>query len=186
MALDTNNFKEVGGPGNSQDGGQVYSIFSTTDSIEDMRTSAYLDALVNSLNVRDIIHLTGVDGALTVQVHTNTGTSISTRPADSIRANEDDATSGAISLNTEVTVLTDGSAQTGLTLANGYQGQVKTVITNTAQAHVLTPDFRIGGYATLTYSAIGDSVTLMFDDPDPAGTTPIGWRIINLSGVVRG
>ncbi len=73
MALELGNFKEVGGPGQSQQGGQSYSVFSMTDSIATMLAAGYLDGLAYILNVRDTIALSGTDGTVLVQVTVNTG-----------------------------------------------------------------------------------------------------------------
>jgi len=59
MALVLANFKEISGRQNFSDGGQVYSVFSTTDTLAVMMASGYLDNLSTTLNVRDSIVMSG-------------------------------------------------------------------------------------------------------------------------------
>ena len=63
MALSVGDFKEVGGPGNQEGGGQTYSAFSSSDTLATMLASGYLDAFSYKLNVRDAVLLSGTDGA---------------------------------------------------------------------------------------------------------------------------
>ena len=77
MAFEFANFKEVGGPGQSQQGGQSYTVFSTTDTIATMLATGYLDELAFILNVRDTIALSGTDGSVLVQVTVSTPSAIS-------------------------------------------------------------------------------------------------------------
>ena len=73
MAFVLANFKEVGGPGNSEDGGQVFSQWSDADTLGTMLASGYLNDVAYKLNVRDAVLLTGTDGCIVAQI-----TSIST------------------------------------------------------------------------------------------------------------
>ena len=68
MAFDIENIKEVGGPGNSQKGGHVYSLWSEDDTLATMLADSYLDDLAYKFNVRDVIFLTGTDGVEIVQI----------------------------------------------------------------------------------------------------------------------
>ena len=61
MAFESENFKEVGGPGNSTLGGQTYSIFSTTDSFATIIASGYFNSIFEILNVRDTIIVSAND-----------------------------------------------------------------------------------------------------------------------------
>lgn len=76
MALDTASFKELGGPGNSELGGQAYSVFSATDTIFNMMTSGYLNDLAGKLHVRDIVLLAASDGSQLVQIASNDGSTV--------------------------------------------------------------------------------------------------------------
>lgn len=81
MALNLSNFREVGGPansGNSSDGGQVYSLFSKTDTLTTMVSDGYLNPLSSRLNPRDIIFLSASDDAQTTRIDTNSGGVITT------------------------------------------------------------------------------------------------------------
>ena len=65
---------------------------------------------------------------------------------------EDITAAGAVSVSTPVSYLTTSGA-IALTLANGYEGQVKTII--------MISD---GGTATLTPASFGNGSTVTFDD----------------------
>jgi hypothetical protein len=71
MAFDINNFKEAGGPGNSQEGAQLYLVSSDVDNIATMKGSGYLDPISDKLNVRDIVLMAATDSPSIVQVATN-------------------------------------------------------------------------------------------------------------------
>ncbi len=86
---------------------------------------------------------------------------------------------GAIDITSLTTAFTSTGTGNALTLANGAQGQLKTIIyiaeaagSNTG---VLTPT-NLGGATTITFNAVGDSVILQF-----AGTD---WWVIGLRGAV--
>lgn len=68
MTFNVANFKEAGGPSNSQDGGQLYLVTSSTDNLAAMVASGYLNAIAGKLNVRDIILLSATDSPSIVQV----------------------------------------------------------------------------------------------------------------------
>ena len=82
---------------------------------------------------------------------------------------------GAVDItNTMTSLTTTGSAQ-ALTLADGTAGQIK-IITHTVDggSAVLTPTTKIG-FSTITFTAVGDSVTLAY--------TAAGWAVVGSKGV---
>lgn len=69
---------------------------------------------------------------------------------------------GAINLSTSVTVVGTTGAATA-TLADGFEGQTKTIICGAYVADlVLTPANLAGTPTTITFNAAGDSVVLLF------------------------
>lgn len=81
---------------------------------------------------------------------------------------------GAVNLTTAITYLVTTGAN-ALTLADGTQGQVKTIRMKTDGGDgTLTPTNR-DGYATITFNDVGDTVTLQFLDSK--------WCIIGYYGV---
>ena len=82
---------------------------------------------------------------------------------------------GAVDITNMVTSLTTTGSAQALTLADGTAGQLK-VITHTVDggSAVLTPTTKIG-FSTVTFAAVGDTVTLMY--------TAAGWAIIGSRGV---
>lgn len=82
---------------------------------------------------------------------------------------------GAVNLTDMMTSLTTTDASQALTLANGTVGQIK-VITHTVDggSAVLTPTTGIG-FTTITFTAVGDSASLIY--------TSAGWAIIGSRGV---
>jgi hypothetical protein len=85
---------------------------------------------------------------------------------------------GAVPVTNSIVLFTSTATGNALTLANGLDGQLLTILYIAEAAGgdtgVLTPANR-GGYATITFNAIGDSVTLVF-----ANTR---WYIIGSRGV---
>jgi len=86
---------------------------------------------------------------------------------------------GAISISTAIThVVTDG-AGTVLTLAAGIEGQIKYVVLKTltagGQTDVVTPAGGGNGFTTITMSAAGQAVTLLY--------TNAKWTIVGSFGV---
>ena len=82
---------------------------------------------------------------------------------------------GAVDItNTMTSLTTTGSAQ-ALTLADGTAGQIK-IITHTVDggSAILTPTTKIG-FSTITFTAVGDSVTLAY--------TAAGWAVVGSNGV---
>jgi hypothetical protein len=84
---------------------------------------------------------------------------------------------GAVNITSLATAFTSTATGNALTLADGAQGQIKTVIYVAEAAGgdtgVLTPT-NLGSATTITFNAIGDSVTLQF-----AGTD---WWVVGLRG----
>lgn len=83
---------------------------------------------------------------------------------------------GAVNVTDMFTSLTTSGAAQALTLANGTVGQIK-VISHVVDggSAVLTPTTKIG-FTTVTFTNVGDSVTLIY--------TSAGWAIIGISGAV--
>jgi len=86
---------------------------------------------------------------------------------------------GAVNITTLTTAFTSTAAGNALTLADGAQGQLKTIIYVAEAAGgdtgVLTPT-NLGSATTITFNAVGDSVTLQF-----AGTD---WWVVGFRGAV--
>ena len=86
---------------------------------------------------------------------------------------------GAVNITSLATAFTSTAAGNALTLADGAQGQLKTIIYVAEAAGgdtgVLTPT-NLGSGTTITFNAVGDSVTLQF-----AGTD---WWVVGFRGAV--
>ena len=112
---------------------------------------------------------TGVTGALPV-ANGGTGASAAVQALSG---------PGAVNITSLATAFTSTAAGNALTLADGAQGQLKTVIYVAEAAGgdtgVLTPT-NLGSATTITFNAVGDSVTLQF-----AGTD---WWVVGLRGAV--
>ena len=84
---------------------------------------------------------------------------------------------GAVNITSLATAFTSTATGNALTLADGAQGQIKTVIYVAEAAGgdtgVLTPT-NLGSATTITFNAVGDSVTLQF-----AGTD---WWVVGFRG----
>jgi hypothetical protein len=84
---------------------------------------------------------------------------------------------GAVNITSLATAFTSTATGNALTLADGAQGQLKTIIYVAEAAGgdtgVLTPT-NLGSATTITFNAVGDSVTLQF-----AGTD---WWVVGLRG----
>ena len=112
---------------------------------------------------------TGVTGALSV-VNGGTGASATVQALNG---------PGAVNITSLATAFTSTAAGNALTLADGAQGQLKTIIYVAEAAGgdtgVLTPA-NLGSATTITFNAVGDSVTLQF-----AGTD---WWVVGFRGAV--
>jgi hypothetical protein len=112
---------------------------------------------------------TGVTGALPV-ANGGTGASAAVQSLSG---------PGAVNITSLATAFTSTAAGNALTLADGAQGQLKTIIYVAEAAGgdtgVLTPA-NLGSATTITFNAVGDSVTLQF-----AGTD---WWVVGFRGAV--
>jgi len=110
---------------------------------------------------------TGVTGALPV-ANGGTGASATVQALSG---------PGAVNITSLATAFTSTAAGNALTLADGAQGQLKTIIYVAEAAGgdtgVLTPT-NLGSATTVTFNAVGDSVTLQF-----AGTD---WWVVGFRG----
>ncbi len=82
---------------------------------------------------------------------------------------------GAVDITNAYTNLTTTGASQALTLADGTLGEIK-VIAHAVDggSAVLTPTTKIG-FSTITFTAVGDTATLVY--------TSAGWAIIGSRGV---
>lgn len=84
---------------------------------------------------------------------------------------------GAVGLTTVTTKLTTTGASQALTLANGTDGQIKTIIHDVdGGSAILTPTTKTG-YTTITFTAVGETATLQY-------ATTRGWFILALNGAI--
>ena len=82
---------------------------------------------------------------------------------------------GAVDVTTLVTPLTSTGAAQALTLADGTAGQIKVIVHAVdGGSAVLTPTTKIG-FSTITFTAVGDSVTLAY--------VSTGWAVVGSKGV---
>jgi hypothetical protein len=83
---------------------------------------------------------------------------------------------GAVNITTDATALTTTGASQALTLADGTNGQVKKIAhVSDGGSAILTPTTK-SGYSTITFTNVGDAVTLQF-------FTSAGWIITGQNGV---
>lgn len=84
---------------------------------------------------------------------------------------------GAVDIVNIATAFTSTATGNALTLANGTNGQIKTVVYVAEGAAldtgILTPTTRVG-YSTITFTSVGDSVTLQYFTQ--------GWAVIGVRG----
>jgi hypothetical protein len=84
---------------------------------------------------------------------------------------------GAANVTTLTTALTTTGAAQAITLADGSNGQVKTIIHDVdGGSAVLTPTTKTG-FTTITFTNVGETATLQF-------LTTRGWFILALNGAV--
>jgi hypothetical protein len=94
---------------------------------------------------------------------------------DIIATNQSLSGAGAVNVTDMLTSLTTTGASQALTLANGTLGQVKVVVhVVDGGSAVLTPTTKIG-FSTITFTAVGDAVTMIY--------TAAGWAIVGDRGV---
>jgi hypothetical protein len=112
---------------------------------------------------------TGVTGALPVL---NGGTGASD-------TNQSLVGPGAVSITTLATAFNSTATGNALTLANGVEGQLKTIVyvseTAGGDTGILTPA-NLGSATTITFNAVGDAVTLQYLGTD--------WWVVGLRGAV--
>jgi hypothetical protein len=84
---------------------------------------------------------------------------------------------GAVNITTLTTAFTSTATGNALTLVNGAVGQIKTIVyvaeAAGADTGILTPTTRVG-YSTITFTNVGDSVTLQYFTQ--------GWAVIGVRG----
>ena len=121
---------------------------------------------VRSQNGFQTISVSSTTGAVTVTSSTGDATVMGTQSLSG---------AGAVDITNTFTSLTTTGAAQALTLANGSTGQLK-IITHTVDggSAVLTPTTKIG-FSTITFTAVGDSVMLVY--------TSAGWAIVGSRGV---
>ena len=121
---------------------------------------------VRSENGFQSITINGTTGAVTVDAIFGTAV---------VGAVQSLSGAGAVNITTLVTSLTTTGSNQALTLADGAAGQLK-VITHTVDggSAILTPTTKIG-FSTITFTAVGDTATLVY--------TAAGWAIIGSRGV---
>jgi len=115
----------------------------------------------------------GFIGAVTGNI---TGNVTGNVTGDIFATNQALSGAGAVNVTDMLTSLTTTGAAQALTLANGTVGQIK-IISHVVDggSAVLTPTTKIG-FTTITFTAVGDSATLVY--------TAAGWAIIGISGAV--
>ena len=71
--------------------------------------------------------------------------------------------SSAISVSTAISLVDSSGGATGLSLAAGVTGQMKTIICTVAGHDItITPAARVGAGTTIILDAVGETVTLMY------------------------
>lgn len=84
---------------------------------------------------------------------------------------------GAVSIVKGVTKLTTTGASQALSLANGTDGQVISIVHDVDGGSAILTPTTATGYTTITFTAVGETATLMY-------VTTRGWVIISLRGAV--
>lgn len=121
---------------------------------------------VRSQNGFQSISVNGTTGAVTVNSSFGTDVVLSTQSLSG---------AGAVDVTNAFTSLTTTGAAQALTLANASTGEVKVIVhTVDGGSAVLTPTTAIG-FTTVTFTAVGDSVMLIY--------TAAGWAVIGSRGV---
>jgi hypothetical protein len=114
----------------------------------------------------------GFIGAVTGNI---TGDVTGNITGDIFASNQALSGAGAVNVTDMLTSLTTTGASQALTLANGTVGQVKVVVhVVDGGSAVLTPTTKIG-FSTITFTAVGDAVTMIY--------TTAGWAIVGDRGV---
>lgn len=86
------------------------------------------------------------------------------------------ATTAAVSVTTSTTALTTTAGSQAITLANGTNGQIKTIVHDVdGGSAILTPATKTG-FSTVTFTSVGETVTLQY-------FTTRGWMVVGSYGV---
>jgi hypothetical protein len=121
---------------------------------------------VRSQNGFQSITVNSTTGAVTVNSSFGTDVVLSTQSLSG---------AGAVDITNAFTSLTTTGAAQALTLADGSVGEMKVIVhTVDGGSAVLTPTTKIG-FTTITFTAVGDSATLIY--------TSAGWAVIGSRGV---
>jgi len=165
MALELENFKELGGAGNSIFGGQVYSVFSETDSIDDMTVLGYLDQIIDTLNVRDIVLFSSTTGPRIVQIKSVSGGVVAvTQSLRVIFGQETISGSGTANPDPLITFLAMQTGADAVSLPDGILGQEKIFIavseSDSADIVTITPATPLG-FNTIIFNALGAPVSVV-------------------------
>lgn len=121
---------------------------------------------VRSQNGFQSITINSTTGAVTVNSAFDTGI---------VLGNQNLSGAGAVDITNALTSLTTTGASQALTLADGTVGEMKVIVhTVDGGSAILTPTTKIG-FSTITFTAVGDSATLIY--------TATGWAIIGSRGV---
>lgn len=132
-------------------------------------------ATPSSVNLKAAVTDETGSGALVFATSPTLVTPVLSAPLGSVQALSG---GGAINVTDMTTAYTSTATGNTLTLANGTAGQIKTIVyvaeAAGADTGVLTPSSRLG-YTTITFNAVGDTVTLQYFSG--------GWAIIGSRGV---
>jgi len=121
---------------------------------------------VRSQNGFQTISIDSTTGAVTVNSSFGTDVVLGTQSLSG---------AGAVDLTNAFTSLTTTGASQALTLADGAAGEIKVIVhTVDGGSAVLTPTTKIG-FSTITFTAVGDSASLIY--------TAAGWAITGSRGV---
>lgn len=113
--------------------------------------------------------------SVTVSATTGAVTVNSSFGKDVVLSTQSLSGAGAVNVTDAFTSLTTTGASQALTLANGSVGEVKVIVhTVDGGSAILTPTTKIG-FSTITFTAVGDAVTLIY--------TSAGWAVIGSKGV---
>jgi hypothetical protein len=116
---------------------------------------------VRSQNGFQSISINSTSGAVTVNSSFGTDVILGTQSLSG---------AGAVDITNAFTSLTTSGVSQALTLANGEVGELKYIVHAVdGGSAVLTPTTKIG-FSTVTFAAVGDSVTLIY--------TSAGWAIL--------
>ena len=116
---------------------------------------------VRSQNGFQSISIDSTSGAVTVNSSFGTDVILGTQSLSG---------AGAVDVTNAFTSLTTSGVSQALTLANGVVGEMKIIVHAVdGGSAVLTPTTKIG-FSTVTFAAVGDSVTLIY--------TSAGWAIL--------